>query len=467
MKLNNIAFSLILIFLTNLSQSQLHECDRVQDLFDLENFELVNNFNLNIFLQEEFPDEDDPLDGFTKLGSGSYGHVIQVTLKDLESQENFPVALKIVRFTDMESKRLLSNEIIALKKVSDKHPLTTSRYLKCAVSWDGYGGGTGFILTEKLDFDLWDERFQQMRKSYPFSVELFLTMTRAVRDLHLEGYAHYDIKPTNFIYKQSNPPIIKLIDFGMIQVPNNNFVGGSPNFIAPQTFLRKATSRMADNYSLGLTFFDLFFGIKTISLVNKKPLFSSNQEIIDFFNNRQALIDKNCNKQIKDKENVLDRSTYEAFKTIFEVIKGLTKNNISERMSIPDAINKFETYLETWKPNSLYREVNLQDLMNAVYADDKLEPKRYVQRIQKVIVPKQAETKSNGLSLASCFCMSRNNSPKANKAQLGIHKNTGIKQRYVPKNLNTVLDSHLGRTYKNFNDPLVPVLRAIRKRMLI
>jgi len=96
--------------------------------------------------------------------------------------------------------------------------------------------------------------------------------------LHNNRICHRDIKPENFLlYKEDEDSHIKLIDFGLAKMINENEVmntpNGTPYYIAPEV-LRGSYTALCDNWSMGVVLYIMLSG---------KPPFGgkSNKEIID------------------------------------------------------------------------------------------------------------------------------------------------------------------------------------------
>lgn len=113
----------------------------------------------------------------------------------------------------------------------------------------------------------------------------------ALHHAHLNGLVHRDIKSSNVILDESqDPPIAKIIDFGIARIVDTNFRGtlssdqvvpGSPPYMAPEQVKCKPMDHRCDIYSLGCVLFEMLTGeppfrgdtaIKTMEMhVSKQP----------------------------------------------------------------------------------------------------------------------------------------------------------------------------------------------------
>lgn len=100
---------------------------------------------------------------------------------------------------------------------------------------------------------------------------LFEQMLQAVAALHAAGYIHLDIKPSNFLFKQSGGAGLLLADFALAQPvdkhqlidsPRNQsaVVQGTPRYMSPEQFLGQPLTQQTDFYALGVVLYEMLAG---------------------------------------------------------------------------------------------------------------------------------------------------------------------------------------------------------------
>ncbi|CEP00824.1 hypothetical protein PBRA_008136 [Plasmodiophora brassicae] len=90
-------------------------------------------------------------------------------------------------------------------------------------------------------------------------------LASGIAHLHMKGFAHCDIKPSNILFHDSE---VKLIDFGVSQVvgPSQTLHAevGSPSYMAPEVFSGCYTAA-CDLWSLGVVLFVMLFGFNAFN----------------------------------------------------------------------------------------------------------------------------------------------------------------------------------------------------------
>ncbi|MFT7616536.1 MAG: transcriptional regulator with GAF, ATPase, and Fis domain/serine/threonine protein kinase [Planctomycetota bacterium] len=90
---------------------------------------------------------------------------------------------------------------------------------------------------------------------YDELLSIGIQVMSAVSHLHVIGLRHGDIKPANILIRRDGDHIhATLIDFGLASALTNNvYLGGTPDFVAPEILAGKGPSAACDWYALGHT----------------------------------------------------------------------------------------------------------------------------------------------------------------------------------------------------------------------
>lgn len=125
-----------------------------------------------------------------------------------------------------------------------------------------------FLVMEWLEGEDLSIRLARGQIGLRDAVEIVRRSSQALAAVHARGMVHRDLKPSNiFITRRGRAHSIKLIDFGMVKIPNpeddytqrGTFLG-TPWFIAPEQAKGREVDCRADVYSLGAVLFRMVTG---------------------------------------------------------------------------------------------------------------------------------------------------------------------------------------------------------------
>ncbi len=131
--------------------------------------------------------------------------------------------------------------------------------------------GSLTIVTEDIGAESLDRILKQTNLSLQQSLELAITITRALSEVHRAQIIHKDINPANVIWNRSTGDV-RLIDFGIasqLAQETQGFLSpkqleGTLAYTAPEQTgrINRPLDYRADLYSLGITLYELFAGTR-------------------------------------------------------------------------------------------------------------------------------------------------------------------------------------------------------------
>jgi len=196
-----------------------------------------------------------------RIGRGSYGEVWLA-----RSVTGAYRAVKIVYRQDFDHERPFEREFSGILKFE---PVYRKHDSQMDILHVGRGDGCFFYVMELADDQitgqqvnpgsyapksLQSEMFHRGKLPFDECVQISLSLTTALENLHSEGLVHRDIKPSNVIYVNG---VVKLADIGLVtSVDASRSFVGTEGFVPPEG----PGTPQADLYSLGKLLYELCTG---------------------------------------------------------------------------------------------------------------------------------------------------------------------------------------------------------------
>lgn len=218
-----------------------------------------------------------------KIGSGSYGDVFQVQIKNLEDMpDKFPssnnYALK--KMLDPKLNRAFEYEQKIMNEIQKKYP-KCSPHVLCYFDIAIDKNGLYYLLSEMQEGDVKDiyKNTPLMEERLKIGTELLRQSLLGLDELKKVGLLHRDIKMDNILYsteKKNGNIKFKLADFGLSCSETNSEIKcgtgvfGTPAYISPKVLLLNFSGKAKDMedlwdetddvYSLAAVMYEFVFG---------------------------------------------------------------------------------------------------------------------------------------------------------------------------------------------------------------
>ncbi|MFO0603999.1 MAG: protein kinase [Polyangiales bacterium] len=140
--------------------------------------------------------------------------------------------------------------------------------------------GTFWIAMELLDGETLAERLMRLAPGAPLpdaeSWRILTQLSRGLARAHAQGVVHRDLKPANVFLAKGDPFTVKLLDFGIAHLLDDDVDSsegplGTPLWMAPEQARRGEITPTADIWAAGLLGFRLFAG-RSYWLSARKPV---------------------------------------------------------------------------------------------------------------------------------------------------------------------------------------------------
>jgi tRNA A-37 threonylcarbamoyl transferase component Bud32/DNA-directed RNA polymerase subunit RPC12/RpoP len=197
-----------------------------------------------------------------EISRGGMGVVYRAKRKDFKRT----VALKML----LDEKRSSENEIVRFKHEAESvarlsHPNIVAIYDL------NEAGGQYYYAMEFVEGESLEDVLERGRPGIRKSLEITLTLTRALQHAHSQGIYHRDVKPSNILIEKSTGRIV-LTDFGLAvqqeqtsRLTRSGYVMGTPAYMAPEQCQRQSSpsafDARTDIYQLGTVLYEMITGV--------------------------------------------------------------------------------------------------------------------------------------------------------------------------------------------------------------
>jgi len=224
------------------------------------------------------------------LGRGTQGSVFKAYTI---SSSKTSVAIKVISKNSLSKtgRDNLVTEIGLLKKIKHKFIVDLldfhwdDKYIYIVMEFCGGGDLSTVIKQRKCLSEQTCRRFVQQLAS-------------ALQYLRQNNVSHMDLKPSNLLVTSSNPPILKVADFGFAQHLEENSkdrgLKGSPLYMAPEIFLSDEYDAKADLWSIGVILYEGLFGKAPFSSDTLESLVVKIKEDVPIIIPRSRKISSEC-----------------------------------------------------------------------------------------------------------------------------------------------------------------------------
>jgi tRNA A-37 threonylcarbamoyl transferase component Bud32 len=129
------------------------------------------------------------------------------------------------------------------------------------------GDGRPYFVMELLEGESLFDRLVQGPLPIGDAVAIARQMAAALAVVHDHGVVHGDVTPSNALVVTGEPPMVKLVDFGLAAIAGeafaeeeSDFVLGTPAYISPEQLRGLPATDRSDQYGLGAVVFELLAG---------------------------------------------------------------------------------------------------------------------------------------------------------------------------------------------------------------
>lgn len=142
--------------------------------------------------------------------------------------------------------------------------------------------GVPFIVMEYIvGKDLQHILNRRGRLSAHRTVHIALQVCEALKECHKAGIIHRDLKPQNLLLVVGDNDFVKVLDFGVAQIPTpggsqTKTLLGTPQFMAPEQIMQQEMDGGVDIFALGVILYNCFTGAAPIEADNQMEYLQHN-----------------------------------------------------------------------------------------------------------------------------------------------------------------------------------------------
>lgn len=195
----------------------------------------------------------------SRLGRGGMGQVYLAYDPDLKRE----VALKTLSLSepgrDKKWLQLFVQEVQAAAGLSHPHIVTVHDV--------GLEHRPPYVVMELLRGEtLRAHLLKAGTISWPTALTLLRPIAEALTYAHSLGIIHRDVKPSNVMFAESKPKMLKLVDFGLVRLQDKGLRtdavagSGTPGYMSPEQARREAVDGRTDIFALGITLLEVISG---------------------------------------------------------------------------------------------------------------------------------------------------------------------------------------------------------------
>jgi serine/threonine protein kinase len=180
--------------------------------------------------------------------------------RGIDRESNTPVAVKLLKDSRPELRNAFSAEALLLSQL--EHPGIV-RYL----AHGELAEGGAYIVTEWLEGEELGARLTRGRLSVGEAITLLTRAANVLAATHARGVLHLDLKPSNLFLADGDLSNIRLLDFGIARLtrsvisdPDEDWVAGTPGYMAPEQVLGEELTPATDVFALGCVLYRCIVG---------------------------------------------------------------------------------------------------------------------------------------------------------------------------------------------------------------